>query len=106
MTSLSDMKRMADSVDRAEMDYLRKVIADLPNPRAYARWLETSRPAEARALLNARRGTSAAERGYLVVEEAMARPCVLLGLVGARTRIVGAFGMQVRHELLEGDDDD
>lgn len=105
MTSITDLKRMEQSVDRAEMDYLRKVIADLPNARAYARWLETSRPAEARALVNARRGSSAAERGYLVVEEAMARPCVLLGLVGARTRIIGAFGMEVRRELLEGDDD-
>lgn len=86
-------------IPRAELDALRRHIAQLPNPAVYAEWLAFADPHAAQMLINPTtciRGTSAADQRVA----AALRP---YGLCEVRGTGITAFGTAVRRRLLELD---
>lgn len=84
---------------RALADFRRHVMADLPDPADYARWL----PARAvEAMLRARSGP---DGWYLLAEDA--RIVIRYGLCEAGTTLqfhfIGGFGLKVLRELRRKD---
>lgn len=107
MTSLADMKKMGEQVDRAYRDAVRSMIADLPDAKSYARWLETAYPDLAVSLMQAWRSPAHPYCGmWRVADDQHTRSLRLLGLVGwigsdrRAGCAVGAFGMEVRQAML------
>ena len=92
--------------DAAALDSLRHMLADLPDARSYARWLETSHPEAAEALRAAYIGSQQPYAGVLrVAHGEHVKELRTAGLIDIGGLGVGAFGNKVRKYLLGEMDD-